>query len=283
MNDFFFNLVGRHLPAYDTITPRIMGRFEEDRGGRSSASPLEGPNSLESDGKSTSTLHESDLSGPEKGHSSSHKGQRNPLVQRRSSDQQEIPAHSPPLSGRTNTISPPDEMAADTLPPNSRVDEHDLTDEIDHRITTMLQFLPGNAEPSAPGHPPDTFNSRISQAPDNNTSWQNSVVVSLGKVPTLEQQTETPKSIFIDKGADNKALSKPLSAPPWFPEIEGRFNTKIKDKGVATEPVINVTIGRVEVHAVKGDTAGKTGRSKKPTGVMPLDEYLAKRENRGAR
>ena len=47
------------------------------------------------------------------------------------------------------------------------------------------------------------------------------------------------------------------------------------------DSVVNVTIGRVEVRAVKSETLRQTKPQKKPTGVMSLDDYLRQREYGG--
>ena len=49
-----------------------------------------------------------------------------------------------------------------------------------------------------------------------------------------------------------------------------------------TDSVINVTIGRVEVKAVQNDTQKNARQTKKPTGVMTLDDYLKRRNAGGA-
>lgn len=74
-----------------------------------------------------------------------------------------------------------------------------------------------------------------------------------------------------------------LDPPSWLYEVQTEFNQRWNElnRRSEPEPVINVTIGRVEVRAVQTDTPKQTKRQKKPTGVMSLDEYLKQREHRG--
>jgi hypothetical protein len=74
-----------------------------------------------------------------------------------------------------------------------------------------------------------------------------------------------------------------LEPPSWLSEMQTEFNQRWNElnRRSEPEPVINVTIGRVEVRAVQVDTPKQTKRQKKPSGVMSLDEYLNQRERRG--
>jgi hypothetical protein len=84
---------------------------------------------------------------------------------------------------------------------------------------------------------------------------------------------------------ESLALGKPhelLIPPAWLMEVQSRFGERWQSQKskMETEPVINVTIGRVEVRATQARTESKPKRQKKPTGVMSLDDYLKQREHR---
>ena len=87
------------------------------------------------------------------------------------------------------------------------------------------------------------------------------------------QETHNPK----------KGQAGSLQVPAWLTGMQTDLNNrwrKINAESQA-EPVINVTIGRVEVRAVNKDVENPTPVRKKNTGVMSLEDYLKQRENKG--
>ena len=60
-------------------------------------------------------------------------------------------------------------------------------------------------------------------------------------------------------------------------------NVFLKESKAETEPVTNVTIGRIEVRAIPPSSAEKTERRKKPSGIMSLDNYLSRQKQGGSR
>ncbi|UCE48151.1 MAG: hypothetical protein JSW47_21450, partial [Phycisphaerales bacterium] len=77
-----------------------------------------------------------------------------------------------------------------------------------------------------------------------------------------------------------------LQTPTWLSERQSELRKGnglfLKDSRAETEPVTNVTIGRIEVRAAPRDVE-QSGRKKKPSGVMSLDEYLRQRTQGGNR
>lgn len=74
-----------------------------------------------------------------------------------------------------------------------------------------------------------------------------------------------------------------LQTPDWLNEIRADFNERrLAINGKAkTEPIVNVTIGRIEVKALPADSVKQSKvRANKPSGVMSLDDYLKLRERR---
>ena len=74
-----------------------------------------------------------------------------------------------------------------------------------------------------------------------------------------------------------------LQIPAWLTDMQTELNNRWREINAQSqaEPVINVTIGRVEIRATNPEPA-KPGRTeKKPTGVMSLDDYLKQRESKG--
>ena len=164
--------------------------------------------------------------------------------------------------------------------------EHDPENEMDHRIRAMLQrFLGGSGspvtQPALDEQSSQQDERQLSVPSEEKPPLLNAAAATLDSVLNSERQTNHQNNVSADGEGKNTALYESLEPPSWLAEIENRFNTQLKDIEAKTEPVINVTIGRVEVRAVQAEVPKKTRHAKKPTGVMPLDEYLKKREDRG--
>jgi hypothetical protein len=68
-----------------------------------------------------------------------------------------------------------------------------------------------------------------------------------------------------------------FAAPDWVAALRGRLSHRRSPSERAVEPVINVTIGRVEVTAVREPVQTSPPHRKAPA-VMSLDDYLARRQ-----
>ncbi len=375
MNDFFTNLVGRHLGTCDTIQPRTLGRFEQDRGSVAVASPDEGTNTVVSESDQTLrppsdapdelpketaseikplevpvvkreqpkdqqsaftveapivTSHESDPIGNNKDYSSpSFPEQSDHSAQVGLTDKPAVLSDSHVLRGkpydtqaldtdryshlgvmeqeqpnkaalsvdehdassyghvRTN-IGESHEVTRDKEhPPASRTGEHYLENELNHRIRAVLQHLADDpVSPTTEPAPDDRGSNKneglISTPSEKKVPSLDAAVASLDPAPTLEQQKGRQDRISADD-RENTALNGRLETPSWLPDMESQFNQRLQEKEADPEPIINVTIGRVEVRAVQTDGTNKAQRPKKPTGVMTLNEYLKRREGRGTR
>ena len=324
MNDFFTNLVSRHLGTCDTIQPRTQGRFEDVRSRGALDSPDEDMNSVISGvNVAAGTPHESDLMGSKKDNSfSPHPTQldfsesqegtpsshalANRVDEIHSFDEMlrdsESPAaehalHEPARQQNSSNTSIPAETRRWLLNPDLSQDSvsasqrqthqknagHDLESEMDRRIGALLQHLLGGSGSPVTQSALDEHSSQHyqGQMAEIQPSLLNAADVPMDSKPTSEGQTNHQNNIIGDGEGENTSVYESLEPPSWLAEIENRCNTPMQDKEVKTEPVINVTIGRVEVRAVQAEAARKTRHAKKPTAVMPLDEYLKKREDRG--
>lgn len=260
MNDFFTSLLDRHLGTCDTIQPRTLGRFEVDRSGGVLVPPDEGINPITSDVEVPKvTVHEPDqMESNNDDSSSSHLELSNPSVQPGLTELQDALSDSLALPRRPYETHPFDEVQYDSQPPNSHCAEYNLESELKHRIRAMQRLMDDSKSPVI-----------------------EPVAVSLNSVlSTSEHLINSHNNVSNDGGEDTATLYDPLEPPSWLTEIEAKFNLHSKDKEAKTEPVINVTIGRVEVRAVQAEAPKKARQSKKTGGVMPLDEYLKKREGR---
>jgi hypothetical protein len=75
---------------------------------------------------------------------------------------------------------------------------------------------------------------------------------------------------------DEGMLGAPV--PAWLTEKQKHLQSRVnaKESRAGAEPVVNVTIGRIEVRAGRSQTAPEQPRrKKKPSGVMSLDKYLS--------
>jgi len=277
MNDFFNNLVGRHLGTCVTIKPRTPGRYETEHGGRGLELADADMDALVSDvDLRTGTFQESDLTGP---------GRVDVTSPRPSQDaRQEIGSYHQSKPESSDTLYQFAELAPGTHPPRSGVDKRNIDSMLNHRVRAVLQRLGSDFELPAAQLTPDEQSQpqdarQVSTSLADKKALLNTDEVSLDSESASNRQTDISDS----EGAGNAALYTPLAPPSWLAEIESRFNTRMKDVEAQAEPVINVNIGRVEVRAIQTGSAEKVKRVKKPTGVMPLEEYQKQRRGEGVK
>ncbi len=74
-----------------------------------------------------------------------------------------------------------------------------------------------------------------------------------------------------------------LELPGWLKELQADLQNRWREASpqAQPEPVINVTIGRVEVRAMQAKAENRPKARPQPSGVMSLDEYLKQRDSRG--
>ena len=164
--------------------------------------------------------------------------------------------------------------------------------ELDNRIRTMLARLQ-DRQNVRPAEYAETNNSdqSVVTKPDNaddtekDRAAQPLLVAPLFDVSEKVGSSDTDQERQRAFATDNLDISRDgsLEPPTWFFDIQAEFNRRWNelDSKSEPEPVINVTIGRVEVRAVQADAPKKAKHQKKPSGVMSLDEYLNQRERRG--
>jgi hypothetical protein len=191
------------------------------------------------------------------------------------------------LPKRISGTNPTEEANAHT----SELGYH-FESELDTRITTMLARLQDHQK-VRPAEYSETNNldrSVISRS-DTAGDTEKDRVAQPALVAPLFDESEKVGSSDTDQARQYAfALDKPdisqdgsLEPPSWFSDMQAKFNRRWNERNHKTEsdPVVNVTIGRVEVRAVPADTPQKTRRKKKPSRVMSLDAYLNQRESRG--
>ena len=96
--------------------------------------------------------------------------------------------------------------------------------------------------------------------------------------PIEPLQKSAMANIINKPGQENKSNAQPglFEIPSWLSQLQQELRARVNDRAPnnASEPVINVTIGRVEVRAVQGEQIKNNRAKPKPKTVLGLDEYL---------
>jgi hypothetical protein len=199
-------------------------------------------------------------------------------------NQPRLPGDSPKRISDTN---PTEESNAST----SELD-HLFEGELDNRITTMLARLqdPQYVRPTEHAETNNLDRSVVTKPDNPNDTEKDRVAPPLLVASVFDESDKAGASATDREQQYALALDKPditrdgsLEPPTWFSDVQDEFSRRWSDLNSKStpEPVINVTIGRVEVRAIQADTPKKIRQKKKPSGVMSLDEYLSQREIRG--
>lgn len=74
----------------------------------------------------------------------------------------------------------------------------------------------------------------------------------------------------------------PLRTPGWVAEIQSALQERHGPArpSAEPEPTVNVTIGRIEIRAVRREARDRSGPGPEPSRIMSLDDYLEKRNGR---
>ncbi len=250
MVNYFSTLVGRHLGTENIIQPRLPGRFEHDH----STTTLD---TYDGDLNSTKPVVDTpQVPVQEKNRLTS---EVNSSLNNQET-RQDAPDLTPDLTTRRDEINSANDVAAIDSHSSHQSSNHENKNEFLNRIRSM-QSVVGD-----------------SKAPTNESAL-NVADNSLDSVP-VPAQTNNPKNMIPSASGENSSASNSSMQPPlWMSELTARLDTGTREKEANADPVINVTIGRVEVRAVHPDSPKKVKQSKKPSGIMPLNEYLKKRES----
>lgn len=201
-------------------------------------------------------------------------------------------AKIPPAEGRRH------EVPAEGIPGGA----YPLRSELDNRIEALLQRLRGSqSSPLSATGASNSDQSSPSRSPEQGERGQDlnsrprSIIPSQGgrreSSKSSEQQADSlfpgRQKIATDKNLKVTTLSTEpsprhsglLELPSWLAEMQAEFSRRWQkmDSRAEAEPVINVTIGRVEVRAVQTEPPKQSKRKNKPISVMGLDEYLKQR------
>lgn len=302
MTDFFSTMINRHLGTAEVIAPRPRARFEPES---SIAAADIAANNFATE-QNQAHQKEQDRHAAEKSAELSFKGYG-----------KESRFNAPITQGHLSTVFPLREQgktaapsvetrqklkAQDGSPGTPPVEKHQspiggmhyeapsertLESGLDNRIETLLQQLRGQPAPQSLTTRADSPNrGSLSQPPEvgreeiaKSSRQQARGLPQEGKrsaVAKIPELTISP----IERNSRQAGLLEP---PPWLSEMQAEFNRRWQEMNsrIETEPVINVTIGRVEVRAVQAESPKQSKRKNKPIGVMSLDEYLSQRGHGG--
>ncbi|VAW89525.1 hypothetical protein MNBD_GAMMA18-1278 [hydrothermal vent metagenome] len=176
-----------------------------------------------------------------------------------------------------------DEVTADRSPLTQAVDKQYLEQTLNQRIDAVLQQLadpPLSATESASNGDSNDRDERLTAPPAENSSRLDVATPPEVVTPVVERPVAAVES-QPDSDRDHLHQGEKhhqLEAPAWLSEVTAQLNQHSQQNEAKTEPVINVTIGRVEVRAVQNETVKNAPPSKRPSGVMTLDEYLQRRK-----
>lgn len=177
-----------------------------------------------------------------------------------------------------------DEVTADRSPLTQPVDKQYLEQTLNQRIDAVLQQLAdpplSSATESAPNGYRNDRGEALTAPPAENSSRLDFATPPEVVTPVVERPIVNAESQHAS-ASDHLPQGEqyhPLEAPAWLSEVTAQLNQHSQQNEAKTEPVINVTIGRVEVRAVQNETVKNAPPSKRPSGVMTLDEYLQRRK-----
>lgn len=159
--------------------------------------------------------------------------------------------------------------------------------EILLRLNTQQEQQKGAAEENAGlQDKPISLDIETTILPESSETAPKLISPPTGAVPgQLGDERKEPEAHPLQPEPLEIQQSGLLQPPPWLTKMRAdsfrRNQEETSQTQASPEPVINVTIGRVEVRATRTPFVSKPEKRQRPSGVMSLDEYLKQRENRG--
>ncbi len=190
------------------------------------------------------------------------------------------------LPKRISDTNPTKEASAHT----SELGYH-FESELDNRIRTMLARLQDHqyVRPAEYAETNNLERSVVTRPDTAGDTEKDRAAPPLLVAPVFDESqkvgsSDTDQARQYAFASDNRDIFRngSLEPPSWLSDMQAEFNRRWNELNSKSEPepVINVTIGRVEVRATQAQTPKKQIETAKPSGVMSLDEYLSQRERR---
>lgn len=300
MGSFLNNIIARHAAATaggastHLVEPRLKSRFEADPGNGNPALPDNQLNRAidaftephpQSQHSTPVFIPDKRTELPAAGFSSEQPGDRS------------APVSATPVQGRLATPAPPgrspyqnkpgrEAQSATAWHPESENSPGPTTDNLlNQRIAALLREL--NAGPGS------YLGQRLPEVSGNafvhpQTVESTPPAVTLSPLPAEPEAGAGSKVSLKTRNGETHPVSPELHQaglfqnPEWLAEIRSDLQRRARQPAAQSpsEPVINVTIGRVEVRATGAETRRSPAAGNKPSGIMSLDDYLEKRNGR---
>jgi len=309
VSGFLLNMINRHQGLVDKVKPRMRSLFEPE-----SAPAFSSANAFSStaDKQSGDTGYEKQSRFP-KSPSIEKSVPENPsslsvmFQQSAGQSEQGLRSHEPHTfnSDRMDLMNEPiqsvlarldrkSESTQNVSAPNGR---HSMSPEasdqttskvvsnemgLSSRIEETLKRLKNQTSQAVEGH------HRGLQDPARPTDGVKIEAVASPAQPKIKHQQTAEsddKSINHQAQASKIPINKPEGAfqiPDWLTGLQTDINNRWREINAQphAEPIVNVTIGRVEVRATNTEFSKPTAAQKKPSGVLSLDDYLKQLENK---
>lgn len=211
--------------------------------------------------------------------------------------QQRIDEFKIPFDKNTSAIEMPESLVANR-PPQPGIKEVEITtdsrqantsplilpDELNQRIQAMLEnILHEQTQEGTQQNESDPLLTTTAANEPNNLLPEADLAGHTAAIQSVETQNQSKQQ---ELGSLEPRAGSPnglLQTPAWVAKMQSDLNSQWQEEKApqAAEPVINVSIGRIEVRAHTAEPEKQTNKPSKPSGVMSLDDYLKQRENRG--
>lgn len=189
-----------------------------------------------------------------------------------------------PVNGQSRLQNPaPSSVVTEPTTIKAVVNETGLTNRIEETLSRLKN------QTRYPKESQHGFDDHAHTLPANVIKTEPDSLVTLSPQPgkKVEESSEPHNKSITDQ---TQTVNNPINSqdgsfqiPDWLTGMQTDINNRWREINAKSqaEPVINVTIGRVEVRAINMESAKPGTASKKPTGVMSLDDYLKQRESKG--
>ncbi len=296
---FLSNLLNRHNGVGETVRPRVRSRFEAEGPSGDVSGEVQDVNMMDSaispvepgdNGRQSLITNPAPAETVGKGNGRTYAGKQQGLPRPVPVVHGETP--DPSLTGTSGRLGPDVTVS---LEPSPVPPEHRTGGQADYRFMEntpgplvptgetgtepgqsrgSLLMQPSRMEPS-PTEPSRTEPSRL-QSPGTPDHSQPEPVQTTGQLdiqPSLLPDPAPKVSKPVDGFVGiSEAVHEP-SPGGLLVDFPGDLSSN-KEGPVQNGPVVNVTIGRIDVRATRPATPEQPRKKKKPSGVMSLDQYL---------
>jgi hypothetical protein len=287
MSPYLRNLIARHSATAapgGIVLPRIRSRFEADPAPAPAALPPDaGPAPAAARPEATPARRRGDISSPPASADSLESQRPTPGPPEAQAGTRRKPAgQDMPRGTGTHPLDeaphhPPDRRAGKALPVPEGLSRR--IQDTARRPGNGLRPRSGRSAPPTPGREvvaprPDA---PTPGAPDGLTLGVELTTNTEHSPPAREDETGQPAL-----RPQRPQRPGPLRTPDWVAEIRSALQERHGPgrPSAEPEPTVNVTIGRIDIRAVRRETRDRSGPGPETGRIMSLDDYLDKRNGR---